>query len=332
MRKKLFRLWPNENNKQLKNTKARYKNLETDKEEIIKEQQFLQFLGRNYYDDDNSFLIGNNNGLDSSNRKNIYNYKEQKEKNMFLETDGYQPAEREDIIRKIIERIDSPITLISTDLSKINNYSNNSDKRLINVNNKYNELSIGYSPNFMKYLLNTKNNEEIKEDKNNERSFNKSSIFKNNGNNITICNSTDRKRTKNLYYSPVLRKNLKGIFTSVNKEEDQSIKKSRKIQNDLEYINKYKYKRPFLFSETLSNSYNLKDIRTKKNGFKINSKYKYISSFEDMRKIKDKEDIEKGLFQKDEMSFGKLILNLKKRGQRRIHTENEENEVQLKFN
>lgn len=343
--KKLYPRWPNENGRPFRNVKARYNTLNESKDDIIKEQQFLHYLGRNYHDEGNGYnsnYFDINTDLSNSNRLNIHNYKVNKERVLLNEIDGILPLEKEEIVKEIIGKIDSsPASRDCSYLESLNISNENeiNNKVYINKNNsnnlrnKYFALATGYSPAYMRYLLESEKDKDNNYDDNKQGRYGQnnenllvSSILKNNGNKITVNKSADHKRTKILYFSPVLKKNIKGIFTTVTKEEDQSLKKSRMIQSGLDFINSYKFKKPSLLLETLRGNNTTRNINKKsKNQHILIPKLIYDNNLGNTRKLKDKRDVEKKLFAKDDLTFNKLFLQLKKRS-RRVKTENKEDD------
>ena len=105
---------------------------------------------------------------------------------------------------------------------------------------------------------------------------------------------------------------MQHIFRRVEDRENQSVKKSRYIQDGIGKITKTKF--------------NIDRYDFVKNKYKIkykkpdDKKFCLINLFTDIGKIKSPQEIEKTLFNKDEnITFSKLKANLEKKGIKRIN-------------
>ena len=134
----------------------------------------------------------------------------------------------------------------------------------------------------------------------------------NNDSKISLYNDQNDRYKKISFYSPLLKKNIQHIFRRVEDRENQSVKKSRYIQDGIGKITKTKF--------------NINSYDFVKNKYKIkhkkpdDKKYCLINLFTDIGKIKSPQEIEKTLFNKDEyITFSKLKANLEKKGIRRIN-------------
>ena len=171
---------------------------------------------------------------------------------------------------------------------------------------------------YEKYLL-----PKINKKEQNEKSFevNKNNfelnndIFKNTSINNNINeNKKDKLEEKKRFnpincYSPCLKRNIFPYFKNVNQRHSISVKKGKILNDDLHKFHDFKF--------DANRNKNKKDILNKvpdiKNIKNNDRKYHLINLFKDLGKVKDKKEIEKTLFEKDDKSFKILKLMKSKR-------------------
>ena len=251
--------------------------------------------------------------INNSNFKkfNIFNY--QTKLKELLNRDKTIPLSSENsIIQRVLnklkvknERKNKPY--IKLKLNDIKTKDNKEDKfGYLNTEGNKEVKSLFYE----KYLL-PKINKKDKSFEDNKNSFElNNDIFKNTSidNNINE-NRKDKLAEKKTFnpkncYSPCLKRNIFPFFKNVNQRHSISVKKGKILNDDLHKFHDIKFD---------INSHK-KDIQNKvpdiKN-IKINDrKYHLINLFKDLGKVKDKREIEKTLFEKDDKSF-KILKQMK---------------------
>ena len=174
------------------------------------------------------------------------------------------------------------------------------------MNYSYETLIIFYE----KYLL-PKINKKDKSFEDNKNSFElNNDIFKNTSidNNINE-NRKDKLAEKKTFnpkncYSPCLKRNIFPFFKNVNQRHSISVKKGKILNDDLHKFHDIKFDINSHKKDIQSKATDIKNI-------KINDrKYHLINLFKDLGKVKDKREIEKTLFEKDDKSF-KILKQMK---------------------
>ena len=320
----------NENIKGLKDINTEYKKTIEKEDNIKTGESYLNYLFSNDYM--KPFIRKNYEFKEYKKayfeKLNIFNYKDifndilNKKKNTFATSENEPIKKMLNILDINYEKNNNRFKIKNKNLNtKYTNYFKNIDQNnsITHYNNK---LHTSFEPYILpKINIKKENIVNHKTERNREQNQldNENDIFRNtscdktNGDNKKINSERKERYNKKLhYYSPLLKKNIKHIFNGVEYHENESVKKSRYIQDGIEKINKTKFNIDSY--DFVKNRYN---IKLKKN---VERKYCLINLFTDIGKIKSPQEIEKTLFNKDEnITFCKLKTKLEKRGIKRIN-------------
>ena len=334
----------NENINGSKNINAEYKQTIEKKDHIITGECYLNYLFSNDY---MKPFIQKNYEFKDDNKKsyfdklNIFNYKEifndilNKKKKHFV-------ASENELIRRILNIIDSNNeannnrlknkyrnrykyyiknynTKFSSYINNINQKNNTNINNITNYNNKMHTSFDQYELpkiNMRKTIIKEKTERE--KERNSFDDYN-NDVFRTT---TFIKSNNDNEKNKNFrhqllynkklnFYSPLLKKNLQHIFKGMEANENQSLQKSRYIEDGISRITRKKFN---------IDSYDFVKNKYKKKIKNNNDrKYYFINLFNNIGKIKSPQEIEKTLFNKDEnITFCKLKTNLEKKGIKRI--------------
>ena len=333
----------NENINGTKNINSEYRQTIEKEDHIITGECYLNYLFSNDYMKPfikKNYLWKDEKKKSYFDKLNIFNYKGifndilNKKKKNIITTEN-------EAVKRILNILDTNYESNNNNHFKhknirhINKYStylrnigiNHNHAHNLNINrNETNYNNNKLYSSFEQYILpkinittnkkNEKNNSEDKIRNSFELSnniFRTSSCVKsiNTDSKYSIYNDQNERYKKINFYSPLLKKNIQHIFKSVEDRENQSVRKSRYIQDGIEKITKTKFN-----IDSYDFVKNKNKIKNKKSNDK---KFCLINLFTDIGKIKSPEEIEKTLFNKDEnITFSKLKSNLEKKGIRRI--------------
>ena len=195
-----------------------------------------------------------------------------------------------------------------------NSYIGKVNKNNLTINNYNSKFNSSYDQ-YMLPKININKNETNINGKTKQYSLDLiNDIFRTTSCIRTQSNNNKKERNNKIisFYSPLLKKNLCHIFKKLENGENQTIKKSRIIKDGIRKITKDKFNIDNYDSE--KNKYNIKYIK------KANKKFCVINLFPDIGKVKNTQEIEKTLFNKNEvLAITKLRTNIEKRGIRRIY-------------
>ncbi len=266
-----------------------------------------------------------------TNKLNIYNYKNNKEKSKILKTKENELMKRMlNILSKhneenmahlkrskhnfrTFKNIDTNYFVDSN--SHRNKTLNSSHIHALSQEQTHNEL-----PKLPK-IINKKDNDAHKNSLENE-TFRSTSNNKNDNdddnenskNNITLMNYkrlTTPKKYLNKNYSPILGKSMAPIYKIFEDKTSLSVKKGDYIRTGIHEINRKKYHRV-----KVKIYHDLK--RIEKDYKQRDGKYCLINLFSNIGKVRDTKQIEKALFNKQENTYSTLKSNIQKKGIKRI--------------
>ena len=315
--------WPDENHMDLKTIKSRYKEIEPKKEDISKENYIIHYLATDEtlrkikYNNKKTFSR-NTKELPLLNKLNINNYK----RNSILLNNEYNSnlfvnLNENDIIRSLLNKLNTNQNINETSrvqLPKLIHLNKMPSPIRITQDRSHSfELSNEISRNsgIEKYLPDLKITKEKDIDINN----NSKNLFDNSSNIFKATNCKIKsvqnlkfdlndqyktikkeKKQKSHCYSPLLGKNLTGLFKTINEGEEKSIKKGKYIRIGVNKINERKI--------NIDNYYLNKRDKYKLESVKIKDKrFQLINTFKNIGKIKSVKEIDDILFTKDKNFF-----------------------------
>ena len=314
----------NENINGTKNIHTEYKQTIEKEDHIITGECYLNYLFSNDYMKPfvrKNYEIKQDKKTSYFDKLNIFNYKGIFKDILNKSKKNFVTSENESIKRIL--------NILGTNYETSLNHNKFKNKYFKQINTKYSSYLDNINQNksamnnnklhssFDQYILPKINNKANKNsyDLNNDI-FRTTSCIRNKSTNIYISNDDERRERKNnkiiSYYSPLLKKNIFHIFKKVEDRENLSVKKSRYIKDGIRKIAKEKFN---IDSYDLQkNKYKIKYIR------KDNKKFCLINLFPNIGKVNSTQEIEKILFNKNEViAISKLRSKLEKKGIRRVN-------------
>ena len=251
---------------------------------------------------------------------NIFNY--QAKLNELLNRDKTMPLTSENlIIQKILgilkdkdERKNKRYIKLKLDDIKIKDNKENKLGYLNTEGNK--EIKRQFYERYLLPKINIKDKNEKKfEDNKNSFELN-NDIFKN----TSIDNNINENKKNELIeekkfnsincYSPCLKRNIFSYFKNINQRHSISVKKGKIINDKLHKFHEFKYDINS-YKNKKGNKNKVVNIKNIKNN---DRKYHLINLFKDLGKVKNTNEIEKTLFEKDDKSFKILkFMKLKRK-------------------
>ena len=315
--------WPDENYMDLRTIKNRYREIEPKKQDIHKENFIIHFLSTD--DTLRKIKYGNKRTFSRNTKElpllskfNISNYK----RNSILLNNNYNSnifinSNENDIINSLLNKLDKNKNFKETSrfrLPRLHHIRNMPSPIKIKQESSH---SIEFSNDNYRNFGNEESLSDLKIAKekrfdsgNNSKNLldNSSSIFK-----ATNCKMNSFKKTqfylnddfktikkdrkeKSHCFSPLLGKNLTGLFKTINDREEKSIKKGVYITNGVNKINERKINIES-YDVSQKDKYKLELIKLK------DKKFQLINAFKNIGKVNSVKEIDDVLFKKDNQFF-----------------------------
>ena len=236
------------------------------------------------------------------NRLNIYNYKIYSLPNKETDKDNQSNishflSNENIIIKTFLEKlsIENKNKIIEKKLKSIDSHDCRKRKKIKLqplVNSHLLSNSISHSNKYIfprKNNIDDNNNNNIHNFFDNQNTSTISSLFKNTT--INVIKNRDRELDENQLYSPILRRNMRDEFQTLDNEQNESIETSHLIKEGIKDLNENKYKKPLYLSEKRDKRIITLDYKTRK-------KFGENNIYTDITKIRTIKALDKYLFLK----------------------------------